>query len=233
MDRVLEGSADASTLTTAQAEAITDALQEMGARIACTLLDAYEARIWLALGIPTWRQYVEERLQVSYNYAFRLLDHGRIRNAVARHEPKTPLPRSEHSTRALGTLARLDERTAALAWRTAVEANGGKPPSYKMLARVVARLTGQADPVAIACAEGMPLDATAKRRLRAGVSTLAEELERLRRAGPPPDDPRVLMANLLAAIERLSRVPRVQLGTPSMVAALAAAQRAIRGLQAV
>jgi hypothetical protein len=51
-------------------------------RLCSLLVEAHERRAWLALGYPTWAEYVGAEFRLSRSRSYELLDHGRVLRAL-------------------------------------------------------------------------------------------------------------------------------------------------------
>lgn len=54
------------------------------------VVEAHDRRAWKAMGYPSFRRWVEGELNMSRGHAYRLLDHGRVMQALAEHAGVSP-----------------------------------------------------------------------------------------------------------------------------------------------
>ena len=82
--RVAFASDDLGDLGTADARRLTDQIRAGVRELSVLVLEAHQGRAWLALGYPTWSQYVREEFGFSPSRSYQLLDHARVVQALSR-----------------------------------------------------------------------------------------------------------------------------------------------------
>lgn len=65
-----------------EARALTDRIRDSVEATWALLLEAHEQKAWAALGYATWAEYVSAEFNMSRRHSYRLLDHGRVVQAI-------------------------------------------------------------------------------------------------------------------------------------------------------
>lgn len=65
-------------LSKREAEAITHRIRASAAHLWLLVCDAHDRKAWLALGYPSWREYVTSELRMSESRSYQLVDTGHV-----------------------------------------------------------------------------------------------------------------------------------------------------------
>lgn len=72
-----------SLMTAAEAESITTKINESAGALCDLLAEAHDREAWRALGFDTWASYATERLQVSRQRSYQLIDQSRAKATLS------------------------------------------------------------------------------------------------------------------------------------------------------
>jgi hypothetical protein len=72
-----------SDLTEAQAKTLTEKIRKSADAMWKSILYAYECRIWLAMGYPSWAEYLVAEFDMSRSRGYQLLDQANVTLALA------------------------------------------------------------------------------------------------------------------------------------------------------
>lgn len=114
------GNPPASTMTAADARALTDRIRARLGEVSLALLEAHDRRAWAAIGYGSWADYVSREFGLSRSRSYELLDHARISIALGRAAglsgPATITPRTACRIKPAvpALLVRLRKETAGL-----------------------------------------------------------------------------------------------------------------------
>lgn len=92
----------AATITADEARALTDRIRALADHLCALLLEAYDRKAWAALGYSSYEAYVKAEFSIGRSHAYRLLDQGRVIQAVSA-AARSPIGEtiSEHQARVL------------------------------------------------------------------------------------------------------------------------------------
>jgi len=103
------------------------------------LLEAHNGRAWEALGYPNWREYAQQEFDFSRSQPYRLLDQGRVIQALESVNSPIGEKPNEAQARELAPL-KDDPEKMSEAWSEAVTESNGKPTAQHV-ANAVNRIT--------------------------------------------------------------------------------------------
>ena len=80
-----------SELTPDEARDLTERIRDGLTLTWQLVVEAHDRRAWKALGYASFRSWVEGELNISRGHAYRMLDHGRVMQALAEHAGVSPM----------------------------------------------------------------------------------------------------------------------------------------------
>ncbi len=112
-----------ASLTPASARSLTEAIKADAEKLWTRLLSAYERGVHTALGYPSWQAYMQAEFGAKSSASYRVLDAGRVAQAIEAHSPngESPAIRNESVARELVTVLREEgEEAVTEAWTDVV-----------------------------------------------------------------------------------------------------------------
>jgi hypothetical protein len=126
-------------LSADEARALTDEVRRDAEALWAKLLRLYDGGAHTALGYGSWREYARAEFGFSKTNAYRLLEAGRVVEAL----PEGPRPTATAVTDALAAAGGPEAQRAV--WAEAVERHGERPSATQVRA-IVAERAGQSRP---------------------------------------------------------------------------------------
>jgi len=128
-------------LTAEKARELTEEVKANAAALWRKLLRLHQGEAHLALGYSSWGEYHAAEFGGSYSHSYKLLDAGRVLEAIETRSSIEDLPANEVVARALAPVLRASgPKVVAEVWEEAVEEHG-PTPTHRDVRKVVRRHT--------------------------------------------------------------------------------------------